>query len=394
MLRRVTRATHALSRAPAMLFTQSDISITSSQDDAVLDASFSLDPIDFLGVPQTYDYFEIPDLFLFEDLCPESTSEVIVPGASPTHMGALEATAAPPETDTMDSPQYIPEVDTHYSEPYFPLPSPGLSDAVSVPAYYPQDVHYAYDPVPSASPTVYGITGALAELSLLDSGNTTPYTPQLAVSITSPPTPFSSDSEVLTDSSSSESFSDDESSPSSSPSVHTTSIFRSALTAPLPSSSSRSPPRAHTRRKSPYTRDHPRRSSKTARSDSSPVPASIPRRTKPRNIQTSYSFHELEAMIAKGSRRCPVDDCSFTPASGKRDDLVRHIKTHCEDKGEEWVCCGVPLSSAPSRRVAGTCKPFEYGGQMRVGGCLLSFSRKDALGRHVRDSKNCVWGSG
>ncbi|EED83177.1 predicted protein [Postia placenta Mad-698-R] len=194
-----------------MLFTQSDISITSSQDDAVLDASFSLDPIDFLGVPQTYDYFEIPDLFLFEDLCPESTSEVIVPGASPTHMGALEATAAPPETDTMDSPQYIPEVDTHYSEPYFPLPSPGLSDAVSVPAYYPQDVHYAYDPVPSASPTVYGITGALAELSLLDSGNTTPYTPQLAVSITSPPTPFSSDSEVLTDSSSSESFSDDES---------------------------------------------------------------------------------------------------------------------------------------------------------------------------------------
>lgn len=399
MLCCVARATHALSRAPAMLFTQSDISITSSQDDAVLDGSFSavldgsfsLDPIDFLGVPRNYDYFDIPDLFLFEDPCPESTSEVIVSGASPTHMGGLEATAAPPETDPMDSPQYIPEVDTHYSAPYVPLPSPGLVDAVSVPAYYSRDVHYAYDPVPFAPLTVYGITGALAELSLLDSGNITPYTPQLAVPITSPPTPFSSDSEALTDSSSGESSSDDESSPSSSPSVHTTSIPRSASISLSPSSSSRrSPPR----RKSPYTRDHPQRPSKKARSDSSSTPANTPRRTKPRNIQTDYSFHELEAMIAKGSRRCPVDDCSFTPASGKRDDLVRHIKTHCEDKGEEWVCCGVPLSSARSRRVAGTCKPFEYGGQMRVGGCLLSFSRKDALGRHVRDSKNCVWGSG
>ncbi|KAF9815111.1 hypothetical protein IEO21_04808 [Rhodonia placenta] len=275
-----------------MLFTQSDISITSSQDDAVLDGSFSLDPIDFLGVPQTYDYFEIPDLFLFEDLCPESTSEVIVSGALPTYMGALEATAAPPETDTMDSPQYIPEVDTHYSEPYFPLPSPGLSDAVSVPAYYPQDVHYAFDPVPSASPT-------------------RPHDDNI---------PFCIDRTFAL-------------------------VFFSLA-----------PTRAHAAELPLHARSSPK---------------------------TSYSFHELEAMIAKGSHRCPVDDCDFTPASGKRDDLVRHIKTHCEDKGEEW-----------SRRVAGTCKPFEYGGQMRVGGCLLSFSRKDALGRHVRDSKKCVWGSG
>ncbi|OSX64404.1 hypothetical protein POSPLADRAFT_1137448 [Postia placenta MAD-698-R-SB12] len=364
-----------------MFLTQSDISITYSQDDAVLDGSFSLDPIDFLGVPRNYDYFDIPDLFLFEDLCPESTSEVIVSGASPTHMGALEATAAPPETDTMDSPQYIPEVDTHYSEPYFPLPSPGLSDAVCVPAYYPQDVHYAFDPVPSASPTVYGITRSLAELSLLDSGNITPYTPQLAVPITSPPTPFSSDSEVLTDSSSSESSSDDESSPSSSPSVYTTTTFRSASTAPLPSSSSRSPPRAHTRRNSPYTRDHPQRSSKKARSDSSSTPENIPRRTKPRNIQTNYSFHELEAMIAKGSRRCPVDECSFTPASGKRDDLVRHIKTHCEDKGEEWVLESLVTFNAR------TIPTWEIPDQTTS--CLKVLNPRDALMRYVQWSSPC-----
>lgn len=88
--------------------------ITWSQDEAVLDGSFSLDPIDVLGVPQTYDYFDIPDLFFFEDLCPESTSEVIVSGISPTHMGALEATAAPPEKGNMTSPQHISEADTQY----------------------------------------------------------------------------------------------------------------------------------------------------------------------------------------------------------------------------------------------------------------------------------------
>ncbi|KAF9814834.1 hypothetical protein IEO21_04886 [Rhodonia placenta] len=273
-----------------MLFTQSDISITSSQDDAVLDSSFSLDPIDFLGVPQTYDYFDIPDLFLFEDACPESASEV-VSGTSPAHMGALEVTAAPPEKANMDSPRHIPEAGTHYFEPYSPLPSPGLVDAVSVPAYHPQDMHSAHDPVPSASPTC-------------------PHEDNLFLCI------------ALT----------------------FTSVFFSLAST-----------RAHAAEVSLHARPSPK---------------------------THYSFHELEAMISKGSCRCPVENCSFRPASGKRDDLVRHIKTHCEDKGEDW-----------SRRIAGTCKPFEYGGQMRVGGCLQSFSRKDALGRHVRDSKNCVWGS-
>ncbi|KAF9814852.1 hypothetical protein IEO21_04904 [Rhodonia placenta] len=291
--RRWLRCQYHATITVADVFSQLAQGISAQADEAVLDGSFSLDPIDVLGVPQTYDYFDIPDLFFFEDLCPESTSEVIVSGISPTHMGALEATAAPPEKGNMTSPQHISEADTHYSEPYSPLLSPGLIDAVSVPAYYPQDVHYAYNPVSFApltcphdvNPFFYiGVTFAFVFFSLA-----------------------------------------------------------------------------------------------SARAHAAEVP--LHARSSPK---TNYSFHQLEAMIAKGSCRCPVDDCSFTPASGKRHDLLRHIKTHCEDKGEVWVCCG----SAQSCRVAGTCKPFEYGGQMRVGGCLLSFSRKDALGRHVRDSKN------
>ncbi|KAI0652758.1 hypothetical protein C8Q79DRAFT_939273 [Trametes meyenii] len=83
--------------------------------------------------------------------------------------------------------------------------------------------------------------------------------------------------------------------------------------------------------------------------------------------------------------QCPY--CPYVQRVHRKPDLARHIATHtrpADPAAALWVCCGVPASS-PAAAAAGLrdAEPFVYEGMSMVGGCKRTFSRRDALKRHL-----------
>ena len=91
--------------------------------------------------------------------------------------------------------------------------------------------------------------------------------------------------------------------------------------------------------------------------------------------------------------RCPICNRKF---AGKRrpSDLERHYKCHFPAGGEDakFVCNGVRLDRAAEYGVADLETAQTLKGEVRVGRfCAMTFSRKDALLRHVRNPNlSCV----
>ena len=79
-------------------------------------------------------------------------------------------------------------------------------------------------------------------------------------------------------------------------------------------------------------------------------------------------------------------------------ELRRHYAGHCRHAAHARgvvdaasVCCGVHVADAGAYGVDGVDYVREFGGALRVGGCWKVFSRKDALLRHLRNTKTgCV----
>ncbi|KAI1783240.1 hypothetical protein LXA43DRAFT_1187093 [Ganoderma leucocontextum] len=88
--------------------------------------------------------------------------------------------------------------------------------------------------------------------------------------------------------------------------------------------------------------------------------------------------------------QCPY--CPYVQQSHRSPDLKRHIETHTRGAGVAlWVCCGVPAVAArelgvPAEVVRGA-PIFDFEGVPMVGGCRKTFSRRDALARHLRMAK-------
>ena len=115
------------------------------------------------------------------------------------------------------------------------------------------------------------------------------------------------------------------------------------------------------------------------------------RHTPSRNFQCEDS-----ALFTKGkfSSRCPVVGCNHVQKNRRIPDLKRHIETHNRwRKPEKWVCCGVGVDKAhlydkrikqgmsdDERIEAGA---YEFRGRLMIGGCMKTFSRRDALKRHL-----------
>ncbi|KAF5382551.1 hypothetical protein D9615_002842 [Tricholomella constricta] len=143
------------------------------------------------------------------------------------------------------------------------------------------------------------------------------------------------------------------------------------------------------------------------RATSSPSPASVPqpvselgthrprkRARRPpsaRNIQLPWE--EVKALLARAESlnfRCPVDD--YVQRNHRMPDFKRHICTHAES---QHLCIGVPLADAARHKVSSAADQYVYQGEMRVGGCMRFFSRRDALKRHLTNrSLTCVGESG
>ncbi len=133
--------------------------------------------------------------------------------------------------------------------------------------------------------------------------------------------------------------------------------------------------------------------SSTSQFSSSPAPKLTT--YKRRNVQVPS---ELAAMSVQptASRtnpwRCP--HCSYVQRNHRSPDFNRHIDTHSPKKAQ-WVCCGVPVFDAEAQGVPKSVvheEPFEHEGLPMVGGCKKTFSRRDALGRHLRSNKGRCFG--
>ncbi len=152
----------------------------------------------------------------------------------------------------------------------------------------------------------------------------------------------------------------------------------------------------------PSPRQSRRRASRRATSSSIgqfPSSPGAPRlRTyKRRNVQVPS---ELATMSVQGPTtghadpwRCP--HCPYVQHNHRSPDFNRHIATHSPLKKAQWVCCGVPVFDAQAQGVPESVvheEPFEHEGLLMVGGCQKTFSRRDALGRHLRSGKGRCFG--
>ncbi|KAG5648435.1 hypothetical protein DXG03_005009 [Asterophora parasitica] len=106
-----------------------------------------------------------------------------------------------------------------------------------------------------------------------------------------------------------------------------------------------------------------------------------------RNLQ--LSMEEVRNLLAKADSlnfRCPVDD--YIQRNHRMPDFKRHICTHAES---QYVCIGVPLEDAAEYGLPPDADQHLYQGEVRAGGCMSFFSRRDALKRHLGNrSLTCV----
>lgn len=82
---------------------------------------------------------------------------------------------------------------------------------------------------------------------------------------------------------------------------------------------------------------------------------------------------------------CP--ECGWKQVNKRLPDFKRHLRTHTRpDEGDQskgWWCKGVPLEDAHRFDIPKGAESFIFLGQERIGGCQQSFSRQDALKRHL-----------
>ncbi|KAI0349568.1 hypothetical protein OH77DRAFT_1525577 [Trametes cingulata] len=144
----------------------------------------------------------------------------------------------------------------------------------------------------------------------------------------------------------------------------------------------------HPVRISPRLRDHSslsKPSRKSAASSSRNPPSKKLIASSRRNTAVTPS---TRATPRTNRWKCPY--CPYVQRNKRSPDLKRHVGTHTrptDDAEALWVCCGVPLIDATEHGVPEKLlleEPFEYEGMFMVGGCRKTFSRRDALTRHLR----------
>lgn len=95
-----------------------------------------------------------------------------------------------------------------------------------------------------------------------------------------------------------------------------------------------------------------------------------------------------EGWTAREIHRWTCKACGFVQRNQRKCDLSRHERKHVRVESEAFVCCGIQESSAESSiRAVPADKRAEriyVRGAWRVGGCQRSFTRLDALKRHLR----------
>ncbi|KAI0760544.1 hypothetical protein C8Q74DRAFT_1372391 [Fomes fomentarius] len=134
-------------------------------------------------------------------------------------------------------------------------------------------------------------------------------------------------------------------------------------------------------------------SSSTSQHPSSPAPRLLT--YKRRNVQVPSKLAAMSVQpAASHAKRWGCPHCTYVQHNHRLPDLNRHIATHSPEE-RQWVCCGVPVFDAQEQGMPESVvheEPFEHEGLLMVGGCKKTFSRRDALGRHLRSRKGWCFG--
>ncbi|THH14001.1 hypothetical protein EW146_g6280 [Bondarzewia mesenterica] len=141
---------------------------------------------------------------------------------------------------------------------------------------------------------------------------------------------------------------------------------------------------------SPPTRRRTAPTRQKSTTSSSKRPRLSPRSRNAQVGRSSPSYRSASSASSSPStsKKCP--HCDWVQLNGRQPDLNRHVATHERDLSPpKWVCRGVPLEHAAAYDVSPDAEPTSYGeqGKFFVGGCGKTFSRRDALKRHL-DNEN------
>ncbi|EJF56884.1 hypothetical protein DICSQDRAFT_174471 [Dichomitus squalens LYAD-421 SS1] len=146
------------------------------------------------------------------------------------------------------------------------------------------------------------------------------------------------------------------------------------------------------------------RSSSHSSSSASPSPVAEPHPgTSPRLVAStrrnaqvpSPNAHSSSSLIRTNRWACP--HCPYVQHNRRSPDLKRHIETHTHGADVAmWVCCGVyaldALDQGVPVEVVRQGQIMDFDGVPMIGGCMKTFSRKDALIRHLKAQKGKCFG--
>ncbi|KAF7298872.1 hypothetical protein MIND_00835100 [Mycena indigotica] len=114
-----------------------------------------------------------------------------------------------------------------------------------------------------------------------------------------------------------------------------------------------------------------------------------------RNRQTTLAeVQQAEASDEYADFKCQV--CGWIQHNKRIPDFKRHVKTHQREADDQanrgWCCVGVLVGDARHySRISRGAEIYTHLGQQRIGGCRKTFSRRDALKRHLENSNlKCV----
>jgi hypothetical protein len=113
-------------------------------------------------------------------------------------------------------------------------------------------------------------------------------------------------------------------------------------------------------------------------------------KTRPSDTITAASPSTSTGTKVGSVLKCKA--CGFSQSTQRKGDFLRHLNTHSDKKSNRYVCCGVPATHGkagylPPKYTVRSYKDCDF-----YGGCGKSYSRMDALQRHLGKS-NCVGGS-
>ena len=134
---------------------------------------------------------------------------------------------------------------------------------------------------------------------------------------------------------------------------------------------------------------HNRRSVKRAR-------VSPPSRNKQASSEASAAIREAVSAVSCHQMNFICPECGWKQTNRRMPDFKRHMKTHTrpteDDQSKGWWCKGVLLENVSRyKRIPRDARPYIFLGQHRIGGCMRTFSRRDALKRHLDNGNvHCV----